>query len=47
MGTQSIRDTLSFMKRSKNFFKIEEKDNADVIWNIILIEPKRDNRVEI
>ena len=47
MGTQSIRDTLSFMRRSKNIFKVEEKDNADVIWINILIEPRGDNRVEL
>ena len=33
------------MKRSENFFKLEEKDNGDVFWNKILIKPLRDNRI--
>ena len=29
--SQSLRDTLSFMKRSKNFFKLEQNGN-EVFW---------------
>ena len=34
--SQSLRDTLSFMKRSKNFFKLEQDGNK-VFWNKIKI----------
>ena len=46
-GTQSLRDTLTLMKRSKNFLKLGEKDNGDVFWNIILIRPLGDKRIGI
>ena len=32
-GTQSLRDTLSFMKTIKNKFKVIEKPDGDVLWN--------------
>ena len=34
--SQSLRDTLSFKKRSKNFFKLEQ-DGDKVVWNKIKI----------
>ena len=46
-GNQSLRDTLSFMKRSKIFFKLEEKDKADVFWNDAFIQPLGENRISI
>ena len=46
-GTQSLRDTLILMKKSKKFFKLEEKDNGYVFWNKICIKPTRDNRISI
>ena len=44
-GTQSLRDTLSFMKKCKNFFKLLEKDKGDVFWNKILIKSLGQNRI--
>ena len=46
-ATQSLRDTLSFLKRSRNFFKLEAKDNGDVFWNKVLVKAKRENRINI
>ena len=46
-GTQSLRDTLSLMKRSKIFFKSVEKGNGDAFWNKILIKPLGENRISI
>ena len=45
-GNQSIRDTLTLLKRSKNFFKLVKKVNGDVFWNNIPIKPLRGNRNE-
>ena len=36
-NSQSLRDTLSFMKKSKNFFKLEQ-DDGKVFWNKIPIK---------
>ena len=44
--SQSIRDTLSFMKRSKNFFKLEQ-DGIKVYWNKIPIKALGENRISI
>ena len=44
--SQSLRDTLSFMKKSKNFFKLEQ-DGQDVFWNKTPIIPQGENRVSI
>ena len=46
-GTQSLRDTLTLMKRSKIFLKIEEKLKGDVIWNGIFIQPLGENRINV
>ena len=46
-GTQSLRDTLSFMKKSKNFFKLVEDDDGKVFWNKIPIKAKGENRISI
>ena len=42
--SRSLLDTLAYMKRSKNFFKLEEKDRK-VYWNDILIKPSGENRI--
>ena len=34
----SLENTLSNMKKQKRFFKIEERDNADIIWNGFPVE---------
>ena len=47
IGTQSLRDTLVLLRRSKKIFKFVEKDNGDVFWNGVLIQPFGENRVEI
>ena len=44
--TQSLRDTLAFMKRSKKFFKLEQEGNR-VFWNKIPVIPQGENRVGI
>ena len=44
---QSLRDTLSFMKESKKFFKLEENEKGNVFWNKIRIKPLGDNRISI
>ena len=46
-GTQSLRDTLTHMKGSKNFFKLEEKANGQVFWNKIPIKAIGENRISI
>ena len=46
-GTQSLRDTLSLMKRSKNFFKLQENPDGKIFWNKTLIIPQGENRVNI
>ena len=45
--TQSLRDTLSFMKTSKKFFKLEQRDGGKVLWNDVLINPFGENRISI
>ena len=47
IGTQSLRDTLSFMKRSRRFFKLVEEPNGNEFWKGVLIKPLGENRVEI
>ena len=44
--SQSLPDTLSFMKTSKNFFKLE-KDGKKVFWNKIPIKALGENRISI
>ena len=46
-GTQFLRDTSPFIKKSKNFSKLEEKDNFNVFWNKFRIKPSRDNAFSI
>ena len=33
------------MKRSEIFFKLVEKDNGDVFWNGVFIQPLGENRI--
>ena len=44
--SQSLRDTLSFMKKSKNFFKLEQ-DGDKVFWNQIPTKALGENRISI
>ena len=44
-GTQSLPDTLTLMKRSKKFFKLAEEGNGDVFWNVLFIQPLKENRI--
>ena len=44
--SQSLRDTLSFMKKSKNFFKLVQ-DGKKVFWKKTPIIPQGENRVSI
>ena len=44
--SQSLRDTLAYMKRSKNFFKLEQ-ESKHIFWNKIPIIPIGENRVSI
>ena len=44
--SQSLRDTLSFMKGSKNFFKLEQNGN-EVFWNKTPIKALGENRISI
>ena len=44
--SQSLRDTLAFMKRCKNFFKLEQEGNR-VFWNKTPVIPQGENRVSI
>ena len=39
-ATQSLRDTLSFLKKSKNFFKLVENNDGKVFWNKVPIKAK-------
>ena len=45
--SQSLRDTLSFMKKSKNFFKLEQTDKDKVFWNKIPTKALGENRISI
>ena len=42
--SQSLFDTLAFMKTSKNFFKLTE-DDGKVYWNEVFINSLGDNRI--
>ena len=44
--SQSLRDTLAFMKKSKNFFKLEQ-DGNEVFWNKVPIKALEENRISI
>ena len=44
--SNSLRDTLSFMKTSKNFFKLEQ-DGNEVFWNKTPIKALGKNRISI
>ena len=44
--SQSLRDTLSFMKKSKSFFKLEQH-GKEVFWNKIPIKALGENRNSI
>ena len=44
--SNSLRDTLSFMKKSKNVFKLEQDGNK-VLWNKIPIKALGENRISI
>ena len=35
------------MKRSKKFFKLEEKSNGDVFWKDVFIQPLGENRISV
>ena len=37
--TQSLRETLTLMKRNQKFLKLVEKENGKVFWNDVLIKP--------
>ena len=45
--SQSLRDTLSFMKKSKIFFKLEQTDKDKVFWNKRHNEALGENRISI
>ena len=45
-ASRSLLDTLAFMTKSKNFFRLEEKDGKKY-WNDELIKPLRENRFRI
>ena len=44
-NTQALRDILTLMKRSKNFFKLKEKSNGDVFWNGIFVQPPDEKEI--
>ena len=46
-GTQSLRDTLTFIKQSNNCFKLEERPDGRVYWNSVRIKPVRENTIDI
>ena len=46
-GTQSLRDTLAFVKQSKNFFKLEGRPDGRVYWISVRIKPVRENTIDI
>ena len=48
--TQSLRDIITLMKRSKTFFsKFEEKPTGDVFWNGVFFQPlgERESRLKM
>ena len=46
-ATQSLRDTLSFTKKSKNFFRLVENKDGKVFSNKIPIKAMGENRISI
>ena len=46
-GTQSLRDTLTLMKKSKNFFKLQENPDGKIFWNKTHIIPQGENKISI
>ena len=44
-ATHSLRDTLSSMKKGKNFFKLVENKDGKVFWKKIPIKAKGENRI--
>ena len=42
--SRSLLDTLAFMKKTKNFFKLREDEDGKVYWNEVLINPLGNNR---
>ena len=46
-GTQSIRDTLAFRKKIRNFLKLEEKPNGRMFWNDVFIKAIGEMMVDI
>ena len=46
-GTQPLRDTLTLMKKSKNFSKLQENPDGKIFWKKFSIIPRRENRVSI
>ena len=46
-GTQSLRDILTLMKRSKYFFKLVEKTDGDVFWNGLHEKPLGGSKISI
>ena len=45
--SHSLRDTLSFMKNSKNFFKLQQDDDGLVFWNETPVNTLEDNRISM
>ena len=45
--SQSLRDTLAYMKGNKNFFKLKQENDGKVYWNGVLIKPVRENTINI
>ena len=46
-GTQSLRDTLTLMKRSKIFYKLAEKSNGDVFCNGVFNQPFGEKKIYV
>ena len=46
-STLSLRDTLALMKRIKNYFKLEVKENGKAFWNDVFIQPFGEYRISI
>ena len=44
-ATQSLRDTLAFMKKKNNFFKVTESKNGEVYWISVRIKSLGDNKI--
>ena len=42
-STRSLRDILSLMKQSNNFFQLEETNDGKIYWNGVRIKPVREN----